>query len=735
MNREALKHKLNTLSFEEKVGQLIQLTGNFFSINEDIMDTGPLKKLGLKEDFNSFNVGSVLNITDYQNIYELQKEYLERASHGIPLLFMADIIYGYKSVFPIPLAQTCSWNFELIERSAEIIAKECYDAGLHVTFSPMVDIVRDARWGRVMEAPGEDVFLAKKYAEHMVKGIQGSDKIIDKHHIAACVKHFAAYGAPVAGREYNSVELSEASLFNTYLPSYQAAIDAGVKLVMTAFNTLNGIPATGNKWLNQALLREQYQFEGVLISDYAAVEELKYHGYAKDDADAARKALESTVDIDMKTAIYANELEALAQEDASIMQLINEATMRVLELKNDLGLFEDPYRGLTSESNPTFITEASQAAMMDLGSESVVLLKNNGILPLKAKNIGLVGPYAQEKSVLGFWAITGDEKDACPLDQGMKQHNQEANLGWNLQVAKGTPIIEEKDFYRFGNYANRFTPEEQSPEALLTEAIHVAENAETVVVALGESAYQSGEGGSRANPTLPKHQVSFLKELKKIGKPIVLIVFSGRPLLLEEIIDDVDAILYAWFPGTMAGNILAEILSGQVNPSARLSMTFPKSVGQMPIYYSENSSGRPNGKVEAYHRFASRYLDESNEPLYPFGYGLSYSEVNYHSACLLEDEIQLSITNTGQYPTKETVQLYVHDQAASLVRPVKELRDFQKVSLAPNETKTLHFKMSEEWFSFFDTKGKRCVEEGQFTIYIGKNAADEQVVFDIDKKF
>ena len=731
MNKEKLDRLFSTLSFEEKVGQMIQLTGDFFNIDERIMETGPLKKLGLHDNFEPLNVGSVLNVTDSKNVVELQTEYLKRAKHRIPLLFMADVIYGYKSIFPIPLAQTCSWNFDLIEKSAQVIAKECYDAGIHVTFSPMVDVARDARWGRVMESPGEDVLLAKKYAEHMVRGIQGNRETIGEDHIAACVKHFAAYGAPTAGREYNSVDLSMTSLRNTYLPSYKAAMDAGVKLVMTAFNTLNGIPCTGNEWLNKELLRDEYGFEGVLISDYAAIEELKYHGYTANNQESAQKAIQSTVDIDMKTAIYANELKTLTEENPLLLQLVDEAAYRVLTLKNDLGLFEDPYRGMKreAEAETSSFPREHVEAMEELARESIVLLKNDDQLPLKKKKIALIGPYSKEKSVLGFWAITGDEEDAYSLYDGLTEFSDEENLGWDIDVALGTPLIQEKDFYQFGKYADRFVEETQSQEQLLTEALEVANASDIVLLALGESAYQSGEGGSRVNPSLPEHQIALLKELKKTGKPIILIVFSGRPLILDKVVDEVEAIIYAWFPGTMSGKVLAEILSGKVNPSARLSMTFPRAVGQIPIYYSELSTGRPHERIEPYHRFASRYLDESNSPLFPFGFGLSYSQVAYTEMKAKEEAgkhyVTIQVTNTGVYPTKEVVQLYVQDNAASVVRPVKELRAFEKISLNPGETSEVAFELTDDLFSFIDNEGNEIVEAGEFTLFIGQHALDD----------
>jgi len=730
MNKVRLDEIFSKLSVEEKIGQMVQLTGNFFDVNENTMNTGPSKKLGLEDNFDVFNVGSVLNVTEPKNIEELQRKYLKKTKHKIPLLFMADIIYGYRSIFPIPLAQTCSWNFDLIEKSAEVIAKECYDAGIHVTFSPMVDIARDIRWGRIMESPGEDVLLAQKYAEHMVRGLQGKGSDIGKDSIAACVKHFAAYGAVTAGREYNSVDLSTTSLQNIYLPSYKKAINADVRFVMTAFNTLNGIPCTGNKWLNKELLRDRYDFVGILISDYAAVDELKQHGYTANNEESAKKAIESTVDIDMKTAVYANELKNLAEKDKQTLSLIDNAAYRVLNIKNELGLFEDPYRNMNFKTSIDQIPTEHIETMKELARESVVLLKNDGILPLKNKKIALIGPYSMEKSVLGFWAITGKENEAYSLYDGMIELSKENEEEWEIRQAIGTPIIRSKDIYKFGDYAKHFKNEARSQDELLKEAMDAAEASDVLVLALGESIYQSGEGGSRVNPSLPQHQLSLLKNLKETGKPIILIAFSGRPLLLDEVIDDVDALLYAWFPGTMSGRVLSEILSGQVNPSGRLSTTFPKAIGQVPIFYSEQSTGRPNYMNEPYRRFASRYLDEDNEPLFPFGYGLTYSEVRYDKPVMKVDSqkryVSVRVTNVGAVSTKEVVQLYVQDKVASIVRPIKELRAFKKVFIKPGEYVDVDFELTNDLFSFIDNEGKQVIEPGEFIIYIGKNALDQR---------
>lgn len=736
MRKEELIQLMGSLTTEEKVGQLIQLTGNFFDAEDTVMETGPLKKIGFNEEtFDLYSTGSLLNVVEPKNIYEIQKKYLAKTKHAIPLLFMADVIYGYKTIFPIPIAQTCSWNFNLIEKAAEVMAKECYDSGIHVTFAPMVDIVRDIRWGRVLESPGEDPILAREYAKSMTKGIQGDETILAPDHLAACVKHFAAYGAPIAGKEYNGVELSEETLHNVYLPSYQAAIDAGSKLVMTAFNTLNGIPCTGNKWLNQEILRKEFQFSGVLISDYAAIEELKVHGYTANDLESAKMAIENTVDIDMKTSVYANHLPVLANENPEIMKLLDDSVLRVLELKNDLGLFEDPYRGL----NPLDFSKGERLASqhrktsLQLAEESIVLLKNEQALPLqKTEKIAVIGPYGEEKATIGFWAITGDTKDTVSLSEGIKQLEDEGIMP--PAIAKGSNILPVSEVDRYDKYSQSIDIDIRSEEDMLEEAVKVASNVDTIVLTLGESTYQSGEGGSRTNPCLPKNQVKLLKELKKLGKKIILIVYAGRPLLLDEIVQDVAAILYAWFPGTMSGQALANILYGKVNPSAKLSMTFPRSVGQLPIYYNSVSTGRPVQASNPKHRFTSRYLDEENSPLYCFGYGQSYTEFTYEKLKLDKESLDekgsitasITVKNTGSYAGKEIVQLYLQDSAASVVRPVKELKDFQKITLDSGEERTVQFKITEKQLRFYSPSKGWISESGAFNLFIGRDSEDNQ---------
>lgn len=709
----------------------------FFERDLDTVVTGPLKKLGLHPNYNVYNTGSILNVTDPDKIIRLQTDYLEQSNHKIPLLFMADIIYGYRTIFPIPLAQTCSWNFEDIEHAASISARECYDEGVHVTFSPMVDIVRDPRWGRVMESPGEDTLLAKKYAESMVFGLQGRQPgSIPSDKVAACVKHFAAYGAPVAGREYNAVDMSEHMLREYYLPGYQAAINAGTKLVMTAFNTLNGIPATGNEWLNRKLLRQEMKFDGVLISDYAAVEELIMHGYAENAADAAKLAFAAGVDIDMKTAVYANQLESVISGNEHLEQLLNDAVYRILMLKNDLGLFEDPFRGLKATRQATrILSDEHKTAALSLAEQSIVLLKNEqDLLPLsKQAKIALIGPYAEENSTLGMWAIKGDEGDTVNLKTGLLRYIDSDQMS----VCRGSHLMPHHAREALGKYVDKLPIETVDEDVLLQEAIRNANEADVVVLALGESIYQSGEGGSRTNPTLPEPQLKLFHELSQLGKKLVVIVYSGRPLILTEVAEQADALIQAWYPGTMGGEALANIMYGTVNPSGKLAMTFPRSVGQIPIYYNELNSGRPNLPENGSYRFASRYIDEVNEPLYPFGYGKSYTTFDISLISVSRKEIsagesvdiEVSLSNTGRYDGKETVQLYIRDRFASVARPVKVLTDFRQIFLRSGETGNVQFSIHEEMLRFYGSSMKYKSEPGDFEVYIGSSSQETPLRF------
>ncbi|GIN74305.1 beta-glucosidase [Bacillus sp. J14TS2] len=733
MEKNGLLALIDSLSVEEKIGQLVQLTGDFFANGTETTVTGPIKKLGLHEEYNIYHTGSILNITSADEIIKIQDKYLKNSSHKIPLLFMADIIYGFRTIFPIPLAQACSWNFPLIEEAASVSAKECYEEGVHVTFAPMVDIVRDPRWGRVMESPGEDLLIAELYAQSVVEGLQGSSEqtTIPEDKIAGCVKHFAAYGAPVAGREYNAVDMSEHMLREVYLPSYLAAVKAKVKLVMTAFNTLNGIPSTGNEWLNTKILRDEFGFAGVLISDYAAVEELITHGYANGAQEAAQLALKATVDIDMKTSVFANELAAAVQSNEQMMTLLNEAVYRIVNLKNELGLFEDPYRGLKNKSagSSSILSKEHKETALRLTEESIVLLKNDGILPIeKDKKAAIIGPYHDETSTLGMWAIKGDVKDTITLKEGIDKISKNDHN----QFCRGSHLLEKGSTKSLGKFEEQIPNELSSQDELIAEAVKVAENADVVILALGESIYQSGEGGSRTDLTLPRPQQELFEAISVLEKPLITIIYSGRPLILTDVEKHSNALIQAWFPGTMGGEALANILYGVTNPSGKLSMSFPRSMGQIPVFYSELSTGRPDLAENGYYRFASRYIDESNKPLYPFGYGISYTNFKYKNLSLNKKQmnkhdelvVTVEVENIGNYDGEEIVQLYLRDHFGSTARPVKILKDFKKVSIEKGETTTISFTIVEEQLKIYRSDLSYASEIGQFDVFIGSSSED-----------
>lgn len=731
MEQVQLKELLDSLTVKEKVGQLIQLSGEFFDETLNTTETGPSAKIGLHEEFDIYQTGSVLNVLDPATIKTLQTDYLEKSRHKIPLIFMTDIIYGFNTIFPIPIAQSCSWDFDLIKKGASISAEEAYYAGQQVTFSPMVDLVKDPRWGRVMEAPGEDPYIGSMFSRSVVEGLQGERATtIAAKKLAACVKHYAAYGAAEAGRDYNGVDMSLNKFYSQYLPAFKAAIDAKVKLVMTAFNTLNGIPCTGNKWLNHDVLRKELEFDGVLITDYAAIEELMAHGYAATPAEAACLALESSVDIDMKTAVYANNIENLVAKGELPVALLDQAVMRVLKLKNDLGLFENPYRGLTDESIPTAEAQHLEKAL-ELAEKSTVLLKNNGVLPLEnSGKIAVIGPYADNPNTLGMWAINGDPTKTITLKTGIAKVFNQATV----VSAEGAPLIEDISKLGFSSniQSSKFATVTRTKEELLAEALKVANAADKIVLAFGEHILESGEAGSKTKLAFCQPQLELIEELSKLNKPLIGIVYSGRPNILSDVLDKFDALIYAWYPGTMGGLALANLLSGKTNPSGKLTMSFPRNEGQIPIYYSGYRTGRPVQSEADNYRFTSRYIDESNAPLYPFGYGLSYSVFEYQkldlSATTFKAQESLSvkvkIANTSEVAGDEIVQLYIRDNVSSIARPYKELKASKRVSLAPNTSTSIDFTLTADTFSFFDNCGNLVIEPGAFDIIVGKNAND-----------
>lgn len=727
MKEDQLNELLKNLTLEEKVYQLVQLSGDFYS--DDAVAVGPKTELGITQKVVD-NAGSVLNVIGAEKIIKTQKKYLEKSRHKIPLLFMADIIYGYKTIFPIPLALGCTWNPELIRNcNTKVVAKEASASGAHVTFAPMVDLVRDPRWGRVMESTGEDTYLNSLFSSAMVKGFQGNFE--PDNSIASCVKHFAAYGAPEAGREYNTVDMSERRLRQDYLPSYKAAVDSGCELVMTSFNTIDGIPATGNKWLLKDVLRNEWGFNGVIITDYAAIQELIAHGVARNDSEAAKLSIEASVDIDMKTPCYSNNLKQLVESGAIKENLIDECCMRVLKLKNKLGLFENPYRGASiKKEKEVLCCREHRTLARKVAAESLVLLQNNNnVLPIskKSKKVALIGPYGDSTSIIGLWAIHGDKADVITLKTAIEEKFDALNFTY----AKGCDLLDDYSFLGdFGKVVNKGNSQNTNNKQELENALSIASEADVVILALGEHKMQSGEAGSRTNITIPKIQLDLLDKIKELGKETVLVLFGGRPLILTDVINKVDAIIEAWFPGTEGGHAIADILFGDVNPSGRLTMSFPYAVGQIPVYYNQFNTGRPAKTSTHSDRFTSKFLDCPNEPLFPFGYGLSYTTYEYSnleiSSNTLKDgeklKVSVTVTNTGEYAGTETVQMYIRDLIGSVVRPVKELRGFQKIELNPGESRQICFSIEEKQLAFFTKDMKYEAEKGEFMVFIGHDS-------------
>ncbi|ALS01856.1 beta-glucosidase [Enterococcus silesiacus] len=737
MEETKLKELLKSLTWEEKIGQLVQLSGDFFHADE--LAVGPQKKLGIDQKIVD-QVGSVLNVTGADKTREIQERYLKKSRHNIPLLFMADIIYGYRTIFPIPLGLGATWNPELIELAYQQTAEESNAAGAHVTFAPMVDLVRDARWGRCLESTGEDPVLNSAFARAMVTGLQKD--LLNGGGIAACVKHFAAYGAAEGGREYNTVDMSERRLRQDYLPSYKAAVDAGCQLVMTSFNTYDGMPVTGNKFLLEDILRKEWGFDGVIISDYAAIQELIAHGVAANDREAAKLAIEATTDIDMKTPCYAKELEPLIEAGEISADLVDRSVYRVLKLKNDLGLFEDPYRGASAEQEEqVFLTEEKRQLAKKVSSESVVLLQNKqSVLPLtpNKEKVLLVGPYGDNQELIGLWAVHGKREDVVTIKKGFESYLDSEHLLYT----QGCDMLEDYTFLgEFGATKDQIEQiglNEQTKEQELTQALNLAKQADTIVFALGEHTMQSGEAGSRTEITLPHIQQEFLQKLTAMNKKTVLIVISGRPLVLTKEVEQVDAIIQAWFPGTEGGNALADIIFGQTNPTGRLSMSFPHSVGQLPIYYSEFKTGRPLTSTTHKGRFVSKYLDSPNDPLFSFGYGLSYSKVDYSELTLSSEkmeetlEVSVKVKNSSERATTETVQLYIQDVTGSVVRPVKELKAFKKVELAAGEEKEVIFTLTRADLKFYTKEMLFEEEAGEFIVFVGANVKEtQQLTFEL----
>lgn len=705
---------LQLMTLEEKVGQMAQ-----YSCNWDI--TGPI----MTDDFEPYLkkglVGSIFNAYTVDGVRKLQEMALAESRLKIPVLFGYDVIHGFRTIFPMPLAEAGSWDLERMQKSAAIAAAEASSEGIHWTFAPMVDIARDARWGRVMEGAGEDPYLGSLIAKARVEGFQGGSNwqsLGELNTVLACCKHFAAYGAAEAGRDYNTAELSENTLMNYYMPPYLAAKEAGVATYMAAFNEINGVPCTGNKWLMTDLLRKQWGFDGFVVTDYTGINELVAHGVAKDEKAAGALAANAGIDMDMTGAIFSKYLQQSVEEGKVSEETINLAVCRILEMKFILGLFDDPYRYLNNEREkntimrPEYLQEARESA-----ARSIVLLKNdNRFFPIsKDKNItvALIGPMAKDKiNQNGEWAGKGNREQSVSLFEGLTEKYAGTNV--KFIYAEGCDLTTDGQ----GRFA---------------EALAAARRADIVLAAMGEDFNWSGEAACRTDLRLPGAQQALLKELKKTGKPLGVVLVNGRPLDLSWEDANVDAILEAWYLGTMAGHGMADVISGDYNPSARLTISFPRNVGQLPIYYNQKNTGRPIPAEAPNTDYKSNYLDVPNSPLYPFGYGLSYTTFEVNNLKLDKNDfakggqivVTAEVTNTGDVDGESVVQLYVRDLVGSVTRPVKELKGFAKVTLKAGEKKQVSFTIDEELIAFYGIDMKKKAEAGDFNLWVGLNAADE----------
>ena len=701
---------LSKLSVKEKAYQLLQLNTLAYSVDKGVVKiTGPVAQDEIDKDY-IFEAGSALNSVGAQRMIDIQTNYLKNSNNKIPLVLMQDVIHGYRTIYPINLAISASFDTQLAHDCAQMAAKEASIDGVQVTFAPMVDLVRDARWGRVMESSGEDPYLGCKMAKATVEGYQGN---MGKYNIAACVKHFAAYGAAESGRDYNTVDMSEHTLREYYLPTYKAAIDAGVKMLMTSFNSLNGVPAAGNKWLVNDVLRKEWGFDGVVISDYASFKEMIIHGYAENAKDAAQKAMAATGDIEMVSTSYAMYMEELVAEGKITMEQLDKAVLRVLKLKEELGMFESPFRYTNVEEAEKIILCPEHRELARYAAEQcAVLLKNDGVLPLSedVKSVAVIGPLANTGEIYGNWPCGAKAEETIPVFEGIK-----SIIGDRAKYAKGCDVAFD---------ANDFSG--------IEEAVELAKNSEAVVLCLGEHQMDSGEGHCKSKLELPYVQYKLLYEVLKVNKNVAVLLFTGRPLCLERLNQHAPAILNMWMPGTEGGNAAANLVFGRSVPSGKLTMSFPYTVGQCPIYYNQFNTGRPKPENnDARITFTSSFIDVPNRPLYPFGYGLSYTTFEYSDHKIDKTQMKsgevvtasVKVKNTGNYKAKETVQLYIRDVCASIVRPVKELKGFEKIELMPGEEKTVSFQITEEELAFWGADMQRKAEKGKFKVFIAPSSA------------
>ncbi|MAW94238.1 MULTISPECIES: beta-glucosidase BglX [unclassified Leeuwenhoekiella] len=713
---------LKKMTLEEKIGQLNLLTPG------GGVATGSVVSKNVEEKIKAGNVGGLFGVSGPDKIRQAQEIAVKNTRLGIPLLIGSDVIHGYKTTFPIPLGLSSSWDMELIEKTARIAAQESTADGINWNFSPMVDIARDPRWGRIAEGAGEDPYLGSQIAKAMVEGYQ-QDDLAAENTMIATVKHFALYGAAEGGRDYNTTDMSRVKMFNEYLPPYKAAIDAGAESVMSSFNDVDGVPASGNKWLLTTLLRDRWGFDGFVVSDYTSVNEMIAHGMGDLQAVSAL-SINAGLDMDMVGEGFLTTLKKSVEEGKVTEETITNACRRILEAKYRLGLFEDPYKYSDSKRpQRDILTDANKVVAREAARKSFVLLKNeNNTLPL-AKNakIALVGPLANSKNnMLGTWAPTGNPQLSIPILEGLKNGAPDAQITY----AKGANISNDSAFAKKVNvFGPRIEISEESPEGLLAEALLAAKNADIVVAVVGEATEMSGEAGSRTDITIPESQKHLIRELVKTGKPVVLVLMSGRPLVITEEMDLPVSILQVWHPGIEAGNAVADVVFGDYNPSGKLTASWPRNVGQIPVYHSMKNTGRPAPGPE-FEKFKSQYLDSPNAPLLPFGYGLSYTSFEYKNLSLAKKEInqdesleiQVDVTNTGDRDGEEVVQLYLHDKVRSLTPPVRTLKGFEKVFLKKGETKTVTLTLEADDLKFYNGALDFVAEPGEFEIFVGGNS-------------
>ena len=709
---------ISKMTLAEKAGQMNQYNGFWDA-------TGPMPEADYqKKRYNELKngqVGSMLNVIGVDEIRALQKIAVEETRLGIPLIFGHDVIHGYKTMFPIPLAESSSWDLELMEKSARIAATEASADGLHWTFAPMVDISRDARWGRVMEGAGEDPFLGSLIAEARVKGFQG-DNLSDTNTIVACAKHFAGYGFSEAGRDYNTTDFNHYTLHNTIMPPFKASVDAGVRTFMNSFNTLDEIPATGHKFIQRDILKEEWGFDGFIVSDWGSIDQMIPHGFARDGEHAAELAVIAGSDMDMESSLYVSKLVGLVESGKVNEELLDDAVRRILRVKYELGLFDDPYRYLDNKRSVSELgSEDNMKVALEAAKKSIVLLKNeNQLLPLKKQNqkIAIIGQLANDKnSTLGNWRSQVEYNSAVSVVEGMKKY-------------KGNKTIYQKGvdlYYGETNFHNRVKIN-YNDKSDFGKAKLAAASSDVVVMVLGEEGHQSGEGRSRTDIGLPGLQMELLKEIKRVNKNIILVVMSGRPLDLTWEDKNIPAIVQAWQLGSKSGDAIAEVLYGDYNPSGKLTMSFPRNVGQVPIYYNFKNTGRPSTSIEQVTN--SGYADVENSPLYSFGYGLSYTDFTYSDFEISSNSMtknskinaSVKVTNTGSFTGEEVVQLYLRDIVGSIARPMKELKGFEKIELNPGESKTVNFEIDNSLLEFFTYRNTWESEPGKFHVFIGTDS-------------